>query len=265
MMWHRPGFVLGGGREAHLKVRNLSAGYGPMLVLRDITLDQRGTPGGDPLSAPWRTIGFNLDGFCTDDADMRSECSPAADGQPPPVDGVGGTDNEFGNGFFPVVSLGAPGLDTDVVEQERAGVGALLLVLEDWNGEPNDSRVTVTVAQSVFGTPSGPSGTLPDITVVGSEAFLPDGTTPAPGPVWDGTDYFWARTDGFVAADRELPHVRVTTAYVSDGVLVARLPDRVPFKLLGTNVGLAGTAVVDASGAAGGASRRTSGLRVPLR
>ena len=39
MMWHRPGFVLGGAREAHLKVRNLSAGYGPMLVLRDITLE----------------------------------------------------------------------------------------------------------------------------------------------------------------------------------------------------------------------------------
>jgi branched-chain amino acid transport system ATP-binding protein len=39
MMWHRPGFTLGGAREAHLKVRNLSAGYGPMLVLRDITLE----------------------------------------------------------------------------------------------------------------------------------------------------------------------------------------------------------------------------------
>ena len=37
MMWHRPGFTLGGAREAHLKVRNLSAGYGPMLVLRGIT------------------------------------------------------------------------------------------------------------------------------------------------------------------------------------------------------------------------------------
>ena len=38
-MWHRPGFMLGGAREAHLKVRNLSAGYGPMLVLRGITLE----------------------------------------------------------------------------------------------------------------------------------------------------------------------------------------------------------------------------------
>ena len=39
MMWHRPGFVLGGGREAQLRVRNLSAGYGPILVLRDISLE----------------------------------------------------------------------------------------------------------------------------------------------------------------------------------------------------------------------------------
>jgi hypothetical protein len=43
MMWHRPGFCTlgfpGASREAHLKVRNLSAGYGPMLVLRDMTLE----------------------------------------------------------------------------------------------------------------------------------------------------------------------------------------------------------------------------------
>lgn len=39
MMWHRPQFVLGGTRRAHLKVRGLSAGYGPMLVLRDLSFE----------------------------------------------------------------------------------------------------------------------------------------------------------------------------------------------------------------------------------
>ena len=37
MMWHEPGFELGGERRAHLRVEGLSAGYGPMRVLRGIT------------------------------------------------------------------------------------------------------------------------------------------------------------------------------------------------------------------------------------
>jgi len=41
MMWHQPGFVLGGSGRAHLKVEGLSAGYGPMLVLRGLTLEAR--------------------------------------------------------------------------------------------------------------------------------------------------------------------------------------------------------------------------------
>lgn len=39
MMYHRPGFVLGGSGRAHLKIMGLSAGYGPMLVLRNLTLE----------------------------------------------------------------------------------------------------------------------------------------------------------------------------------------------------------------------------------
>ncbi|MCY7317808.1 MAG: ABC transporter ATP-binding protein [Ramlibacter sp.] len=41
MMWHQPAFVLGGSGRAHLKVDGLSAGYGPMLVLRDLKLEAR--------------------------------------------------------------------------------------------------------------------------------------------------------------------------------------------------------------------------------
>ncbi len=39
MMWHRPGFVLGGSGSAHLKVRGLSAGYDRVAVLRDLSLE----------------------------------------------------------------------------------------------------------------------------------------------------------------------------------------------------------------------------------
>ncbi len=39
MMWHRPGFELGGAQRAHLKVFGLTAGYGPVAVLRGVTLE----------------------------------------------------------------------------------------------------------------------------------------------------------------------------------------------------------------------------------
>ncbi len=41
MAWRAAPFVLGGTGQAHLKVRGLSAGYGPFLVLRDITLEAK--------------------------------------------------------------------------------------------------------------------------------------------------------------------------------------------------------------------------------
>jgi branched-chain amino acid transport system ATP-binding protein len=41
MMWHRPGFELGGSARAHLKVDGLSAGYGPIMVLRGAKLEAR--------------------------------------------------------------------------------------------------------------------------------------------------------------------------------------------------------------------------------
>ena len=39
MMWHNPGFELGGSGRAQLKITGLSAGYGPVQVLRGLTLE----------------------------------------------------------------------------------------------------------------------------------------------------------------------------------------------------------------------------------
>ena len=39
MMWHQPGFELGASQRAKMRVRNLSAGYGPIAVLRDMNID----------------------------------------------------------------------------------------------------------------------------------------------------------------------------------------------------------------------------------
>jgi branched-chain amino acid transport system ATP-binding protein len=41
MMWQADAFELGGSGRAHLKVEGLSAGYGPMLVLRNLKLEVR--------------------------------------------------------------------------------------------------------------------------------------------------------------------------------------------------------------------------------
>ncbi len=208
-----------------------------VVILRDVLIDQRAEAGQPADDAPWRSIGYNLDGYCTTTDAPYSECTPAQ-GLAVELDGEDGIDNTFGNSFFPVLSLGADGIDTDLIATQEQGIGAVLLLIDDWNGELNDSRVTVTVTQTVFGTTAGPGGAAPDITIVGSEAFLADGTTPAPLPSWDGTDYFWGREDTFVAGDPALPNVRVTTAYVTNGVLVARLPDRTPIKLVGTDIGV---------------------------
>ena len=39
MMWHQPGFELGGSGRAQLKIDGLSAGYGPVAVLRGLKLE----------------------------------------------------------------------------------------------------------------------------------------------------------------------------------------------------------------------------------
>jgi branched-chain amino acid transport system ATP-binding protein len=39
MMWHQPGFELGAGTQARLRVRGLTAGYGPITVLRQLSFN----------------------------------------------------------------------------------------------------------------------------------------------------------------------------------------------------------------------------------
>ena len=102
-----------------------------VVVLRDILIDQRGEPGDDPATAPWRDIGFNLDNLCTTATEAATECRPPSEGLPIQVDGNDGIDNTFGNSFFPVLSLGAAGIDTDLIMTQERGVGAVAGVVED--------------------------------------------------------------------------------------------------------------------------------------
>ncbi|MCB9659608.1 MAG: hypothetical protein R3B40_16415 [Polyangiales bacterium] len=207
-----------------------------VLVLRDIVIDQRAEDGAPPESAPWRTTGFNLDSMCTTANDLTTECVPAREGASVQVDGDDGIDNTFGNSFFPILNLVQSGIEGDLVASQAAGVGALVIMISDWNGERDDPRVTVAIAQSVFGSP-GVGGEAPELLVVGSNATLSDGTTPAPPPAWDGEDYFWVRDDNFLGGDLDMPAVQINHAYVRDGQLVVFVPNGTEFKLIGTGFG----------------------------
>lgn len=207
------------------------------VALRDVRLDQRD---GDE----WATIGYNIDGRCTDlnNASTATECLPVA-GRAHEVDGNLGIDNSFGHNLFPLLDLAFDGLDERAIEAELWGLGNPLIRIRGWNGTLNDSQVQMVLTQSVFATPSN-AGAPPDIHVIGSAAFLDEaGTMPAPLPIWDGTDYFWGRDDTFAVPsaapdlDAATPLVVDNNAYVSNGVLVTTVPDGTEIILVGDGLG----------------------------
>ncbi len=211
-----------------------------VIILRDVLLDQGGEPDDPPESEPWRSIGFNQDGICSDEPD-NIQCEPIAFGAASPLDGDDGIDNTFGASFYPLLQLAeirldleAGGIDDDLVAANSEGRGNVAFIIRGWNGEPDDPSIEVVVTQTVFGTP-GDGSALPNIDVVGSEGFVAGTSTPVPLPNWDGNDYFWMRDDTFVA-DR--PLVRVMNGYVSGGIITASVPDRTPLLLLGNEVGV---------------------------
>jgi hypothetical protein len=188
-----------------------------LYALRDVVIDQQ--------SGRWETIGFDLDGICSEPPDPKVSCKPPASGASGEVDGVGGIDNSVGHNVFPLVQLAIPDLQDVARENQAAGIGAVLLRIRGWNGEDNDPRVDVTVTQSALGTASE-DGSRPELVIDGTDATLPDGGQPPP-PAWMGDDYWWARSETFVGGNAERPRVRDDTAYVAKGRLVVALPERV--------------------------------------
>ncbi|UJR78791.1 Hypothetical protein I5071_8240 [Sandaracinus amylolyticus] len=164
----------------------------------------------------WPMYGYDVDGFCTEQPDLVSECTPPAV-ENPPADGVGGVDNVFGDQFFPLVEATTPDLEAEAREAQELGQGLPIIRMRGWNGERNDPRVDAAIMQAVFGAPGSASEEPP---------ARPD--DPASSrPVWDGRDWFWVRDDAFLMDDLGRPLIRDDNAYVADGVLVVRLPDRI--------------------------------------
>ena len=195
-----------------------------LYALRDALLNQDGDR--------WRTIGFDLDGRRTDAPDYDVECLPPDPGSEPEVDGEGGIDNAFSNRLFPLLQLALPGLEASVRASQAAGIGALLLRVTEFNGTANDPRVHVSFTQSAGGTSSEDEVSFNEFDLVDSLGEA------APAPMWEGTDRWWARNDGFFSGEENRPLIRDDNAYVADGRFVMRLPERAEFLFItGTEVG----------------------------
>ncbi len=183
-----------------------------LFALRDVLLNQDG--------ARWREIGLDLDGIDTQPPVPESECVPPDDSAEVPLDGEEGIDNVFGAELFPVVSLAIPDLQQRARQNQLAGLGTILLRASEWNGTANDPRVSIELSQAAGGTSANPATVEFD----GNDLVnVSDGLAP-PEPNWDGNDNFWARDDTYFDG---MPLIRDDNAYINDGVVVMRLPDRI--------------------------------------
>ena len=207
---------------------------GPEVVfaLKEVLLNQR---------AEWQNIGFDLDGLCSEPPVPMIECEPPnAPDVSPLLDGNAGIDNAFGGELFPTIELVFPELDTTAAESAEVGVGAVILWLRGWNGTANDPRVDVTLSQSVTGTSGTAEQTEAPEAEIGEDylPYAPGTMDQLPEPAWDGNDWLWLREETFFMGALDRPRVRDDNAYVADGQLVLRLPDRVEIVFAGDGRGI---------------------------
>ncbi len=187
----------------------------------------------------WAQTGYDIDGLCSEGETPQTECLPPVRSGEKELDGPGGIDNVFGHRVIPLFTIVYPAIEPATRLAETNGVGVFVLWLRGWNGGPDDELVDAILTQSVFGIRANEEGTEP-------EEYPPDGGVQyddagdpiVPLPRWDGRDYWWVRDDAFLAGDAERPRIRDDQAYVSNGVLVMRLPDRFPMVLTGVNMGV---------------------------
>ena len=198
--------------------------------LKEFQLDQSGEL--------WRNIGFNLDGVCSNAPEPIIECVPPRfPAAQPQTDGDRGIDNAFGAALFPLVKLALPDLEAVSRESANNGIGAVALRIRGWNGGMDDSRVEVAVSQTVDGT-TGTGDTPPAVTFRDFELFNAAGDAPAVSPSWNGSDWFWVREESFFMGDTERPRIVDDNAYVANGQLVMKLPDRVALNFSGPENGV---------------------------
>src|SRR5690606_3936666 len=126
----------------------------------------------------WKKIGLNLDGIDTQPPDLEVECTSID-----PRDGDDGIDNKLGQGLLPSLLI-TPALLSLPCELELSferGRGTMLLRIENWNGEANDSTVTASLVSAVDAI-SAPADSLDSLAWEGTDLLLSEGGEPAPHP-----------------------------------------------------------------------------------
>jgi hypothetical protein len=182
-------------------------------ALRDVIIDQS--------ADRWRTLGWDMDGDCTDalSATPVAECTPP--GLAAPSDGLDGRDNAFGAQIVPQFLAFQPNIATETAASLATGSNVPVVSLDGWNGLPDDPRVVVSLAYAIDLIPAGtpiPDGGVTD-------------TNTLPDPLWDGTDVAYLSSSAFDTGGSAL--LIDDNAYVANGMIVARLPDRADIDLPG--------------------------------
>lgn len=166
-------------------------------------------------------LGLDLDGVDTCCQGGPESCKPAVAGSTH-CDDPGGRDNQEGRLLGTVETVAPGSFDQNVIDQRFAsGVESLLLQVSHYNGQPNDTQVTVAMFAS-HGLVPGPDG----------------GAATAQ---WNGTDT-WTVDPRFVVGGADagalVPTHFDTQAYVADGVLVGKMELPLPFPANGVDIDL---------------------------
>jgi hypothetical protein len=186
-------------------------------AIRDLVIDQR--------DDRWRTIGYDLDGICSQDPDPRVECRAPSPSAPPQTDGERGLDNALGKELTPIILVSLPDISDEIRGFQDFGIGVTLIEITGWNGTSDDARVEATMSQSIFGTtrepPSVENWSITDLELrINGEVYPP--------AAWSGDDIWFARDDNYLDGNPDRPRVRDDNAYIADDTLVMTLPDRFP-------------------------------------
>ena len=202
-----------------------------VFALKDVTFDQ--------VPDEWKEIGYNIDNRCTSEANRLAECAPFTPAAQ--IDGEQGIDNVFGSQLYSLVNLqyeGRPGVPNDTLDlygkqTQESGESVILVRIRGWNGQPNDTRVTVDISTSVYGiagTTTSPPNLAPCADGAGDDCL----------PSWsgNGNDWFYARADNFLVNDPTQAKIVDDNAYISNNTFVMRIPDRSEIKFTGSTLGL---------------------------
>jgi hypothetical protein len=188
----------------------------------------------------WRTTGYDLDDLCSvppePDQDPPVECHAPSLSAPLEQDGAGGVDNAIGHNVLPIILTVRDDFRDRASGGQTQGLGAILLRVEQWNGRANDPRVHAVFMQSVFGSHERLMEPLGEIDV--SDGMLRIDGVAYQIPQWEGDDWFYANSAGFLEGDIDRPRLIDDNAYIRDDTLVMRLPDRFPFYLGGDETGI---------------------------